>query len=66
MPHISKEKQTKLSGKKDSRASAFSLEDHRTRMAKVWTDFEKYRGLLSNLNMRVKSLEDGLKQDSDI
>ena len=72
----SKELETKFSGKEDTRAGgrailnpnksrAFSLEEHRTRMALVWSDFEKYREVLRELTRRVELLENIRKEASD-
>lgn len=44
---------------------AFSLEDHKNRMAQVWADFEKYRGVLSDLSHRIELLADILKEVPD-
>ena len=41
-----------------TRASASSIEEHKTRIARVWKDFEEYRRLLDELKGRVDLLED--------
>jgi len=41
-----------------TRSRSFSLEEHRTRIAKVWSDFSEYRRKLGNIEKRIEVLEE--------
>jgi len=40
----------------------FSLDEHRTRTAKVFADFEEYRRILGDLEKRVEALENFIRK----
>ena len=63
MPPASKKLETKFSGEEDTHARAFSLEEHRTKMAKIWKDFEKYNDVLIDLKRRVEAIEKDEEDD---